>query len=107
MIMHHILLMCSYTCIIQNDLTDLCILVNNKISQVCKSEVTSHGNVMSHENATSHENAKSHTIVTSHGNSLSHLVEISQHISWKLLLPLHTLTFYMQNIARCHTCPCM
>ena len=52
-----------YTCIIQNNLTDLCNHVNNKISHACKSKATSHGNNTFRKNA------------TSHGNSMSYLVE--------------------------------
>ena len=58
LILHH------YTCIIQNNLNDLCNHVDNKILHVCKSKVTSRGNITSCENA------------MSHGNSMSHLVEI-------------------------------
>ena len=40
----------------------------------------------------------------SHGNSMSRLVEIPQHVLWKLLFSLQTLAFYMRNIMRCHAC---
>ena len=49
---------------IQNNLTDLCNHVNNKIFHACKSKVMSCGNVTSCEDA------------MLHGNSTSHLVEI-------------------------------
>ena len=88
-----LIITCHYTCLIQNNLTDLHNHVNNKISHVCKSKVMSSGNVTSCENA------------TLHGNSMFFSSENSMICSWKFLFPQQNLAFYMQNISCFHTCP--
>ena len=76
--MHH------YTCIIQNNLTDLCTHINNNTSHACKFKVRPRGNVTYHGNA------------MSHGNSTTRLVEI--------IFPQQILAFYTRNIVCCHAC---